>query len=194
MPYEPVCEEGGIEVCVHPAYETALPETARAMNDLAEPLVGIPGAPTRAEQRPSEARLRADGTLVYSLYGAFYRSNVNGGYTFRDYMEGEIVLALAAGQSGYVEGNPYKSGFCRTAGDAPGEAQRMMAGWLIYRAGDYDSAGSMAFTEAVNGQLCPKSAAVIERFDALAPAERRAWLEANFADLRSGKLTLEDMP
>ena len=192
--YEPVCDDGGIEVCVHPAYETALPATSRVVNDLVEPLVGLPGAPTRAEQRPSEARLRPDGTLVYSLYGGFYRSNVNIGYGFREYMEQEIVPALAVGPSGYVEGKPYGSDFCRTAADAPGEAQRAVSGWLIYRAGDYGSADSMAFREAVNGQLCPGSAPLVERFDALAPAERRAWLEANYADLRDGEITPRDLP
>jgi len=196
VPYEPVCEDGRIAVCVHPAYEVALPETARVVNHLAAPLIGLPGAATRAEQRGDAypSRLRPDGTLIFDVRGAFIRSNVNDGFGLRDYVELDLVTALVTGPSGYVEGNPYESGFCRRAGDAPGEAQRVMAGWLVYRAGDYGSTGSMAFREAVNGQLCPKSAAVVERFDALAPAERRAWLEANYADLRAGELTPKDLP
>ncbi len=196
VPYQPVCEEGEIPVCVHPAYEVALPETARAVNDLVEPLVGIPGAPTRAEQRGDAypSRLRTDGTLVFDMRSAFIRWNVNHGSTVKDQVGFEVPSALVSGPSGYVEGNPYKSSFCREAGDAPGEAQRVIAAWLSYRAGDFGSANSMAFREAVNGQLCPRSAAVVERFDALTPAERRAWLETNYADLRAGELTLEDLP
>ncbi|MDP9487234.1 MAG: hypothetical protein M3Q49_15880, partial [Actinomycetota bacterium] len=196
VPYQPVCEEGEIPVCVHPAYEVALPETARAVNDLVEPLVGISGAPTRAEQRGDAypSRLRTDGTLVFDMRSAFIRWNVNHGSTVKDQVGFEVPSALVSGPSGYVEGNPYKSSFCREAGDAPGEAQRVIAAWLSYRAGDFGSANSMAFREAVNGQLCPRSAAVVERFDALTPAERRAWLETNYADLRAGELTLEDLP
>ena len=33
-----------------------------------------------------------------------------------------------------------------------------------------------------------------DRFGALSPEEQRAWLEANFAALRAGELTLEEMP
>ncbi len=200
IPYAPVCEDGGIVVCVHPAYKVALPEAAWTVNDLAAPLVGIPGAPTRAEQRGDAypSRLRADGTLLFDVRGAFYRSNVNNGVAFRDYVELELATALVAGPSGYVEDasvEAYNSGDpCRRSGGPPGEAQRAMAGWLLYHTGRYESTDSMAFLTAVNGQLCPKSAAAIERFDALGAAERRAWLRDNYAGLRAGRLTLEDLP
>lgn len=50
VPYEPVCHDGAIPVCLHPAYEAALPEVAAMVNRLAEPVLGLPGLPTRAEQ------------------------------------------------------------------------------------------------------------------------------------------------
>lgn len=34
----------------------------------------------------------------------------------------------------------------------------------------------------------------VHRSAGLLPAERRPWLEENFADLRAGKITLKDLP
>lgn len=61
--YEPMCIEQAIPVCVHPAYSDDFEEYAERLARLVEPLVGIPGGPTRAEQLPSRAGLRPDGTL-----------------------------------------------------------------------------------------------------------------------------------
>lgn len=52
IPYEPVCEEGAVTVCVHPAYAARLPGVAATVNRIAAPLRGLPGVPTRAEQLP----------------------------------------------------------------------------------------------------------------------------------------------
>lgn len=200
VPYEPLCKDSRIVVCVHPAYEVALVEADRTVNELAAPLVGVPGAPIRAEQRGDAypSRLRNDGTLVFDVRGAFNRWNVNNGVTFRDYVEPELATALVTGPSGYVEDasvEAYNSGDpCRRSGGPPGEAQRAMAGWLIYHTGRYESTDSIAFMEAMGGRLCPKSAAAIERFDTLDASERRAWLREDYADLCSGRLTLEDLP
>jgi len=197
VPYEPACEEGEILVCVHPAYEMALPGTMEVVDDLVAPLVDVPGAPSRAEQRPEDPRIRPDGTLVYSLYGAFHLLNANTGYGFRDYMEQDLAHALVAGPSGRIpwEAGAYGAGgSCRKPEGPRGEAQRVVAGWLIFRTGNYDSTHSMAFMEATNGELCPASEDAIERFDALEAAEWQAWLRKNYAALRAGELTLEDLP
>jgi hypothetical protein len=61
--YEPVCSEGSIPVCVHPAYKSYLADNAQQVNRLVEPLLGIPGGPVRAEQLPARTGLRADGML-----------------------------------------------------------------------------------------------------------------------------------
>ena len=198
VPYEPVCERGAIEVCVHPAYETALLKTNRVVNDIAEPLVGIPGAPTYAEQRGDAypSRLRADGTLLFDIRGAFTRSNVNDGFTFEEYMEAELPFALVADPSGYIEEDfeAYNSGeSCSKPGGHTGEAQHVVADWLRWQTGIYSSMESETFMDS-SRLVCPESEAAVKRFDALAPAERRAWLEKNYADLRAGKLTLKDLP
>lgn len=199
VPYEPVCKEGRITVCLHPAYETALPETARVLEELAAPLLGSPGAPERAEQSGNAypSRLSSGGTFLFDIRGAFNRSNVDSGFVFEDYMRPDLATALVAGPSGYVEQDTraYENGDpCRGNGEPPGEAQRAVAGWLVFQTGGYGSTDSAAFWEATNGGLCPQSAVAVERFDALAPSERRAWLRENYPELRAGKLALDDLP
>jgi hypothetical protein len=50
-----------------------------------------------------------------------------------------------------------------------------------------------SFAEA-HARIEPETLAAADRFGALPPEEQRAWLEANFAALRAGELTLEDLP
>lgn len=53
IPYEPVCEDGTVTVCVHPAYEPVLEEIAGDVDRIAKPLAGLPGLPDRIEQLPA---------------------------------------------------------------------------------------------------------------------------------------------
>lgn len=65
--YERVCEQRAINVCVHPAYEVLLPETATTVAEMTKPLAGVAGGPVRATQVPSQpAGLRQDGTLEFT--------------------------------------------------------------------------------------------------------------------------------
>ena len=48
-----MCHAAPLSVCVHPAYRAQLGETATLINRIAAPVLGAPGAPTRAVQRPS---------------------------------------------------------------------------------------------------------------------------------------------
>ncbi|MDP9475580.1 MAG: hypothetical protein M3R38_07795 [Actinomycetota bacterium] len=65
IPYEPVCEKDQITVCAHPAYKASLRKDAAVINRLAEPLVGVPGVPKKAEQKPNYRQPETDGTLPY---------------------------------------------------------------------------------------------------------------------------------
>lgn len=180
IPYEPICKESRIPVCVHPAYETVLPETVAPVEDLTRPLVGLPGAPERAEQRrdATPALLKENGKLAFELYGGFDLGNISNGTTFRDYVGGDMSQALVREPPGF--------GY-------PNNAQIVVSGWLLWQTDEYDSMGS-AVSEAASGMSLPKFEESLKRFDALEPAERRAWFEKNYADLRAGKLTLEDLP
>jgi hypothetical protein len=68
--YEPVCVERTIPVCVHPAYDAALDESADVVDRLVRPLSGVPGAPIRAEQRPGGDRSLPEGTMGFDFIDA----------------------------------------------------------------------------------------------------------------------------
>lgn len=180
-PYEPVCDEAGFTVCVHPAYEPLLLETTRMIRSIVAPVAGLPGVPARAEQRSmNDQRYRdpdADPEeLTFELVNTAY------------HQPGFHVLARDAAWR--LVGSPDDQMEAR--------AQSVVADWLMYQAGVAlrEETGSGNFlvwgwTHPVEGS---DEQRVLERFIALPPDERRAWLEENWVDLRAGKLTLEDLP
>lgn len=204
VPYEPVCKDGRITVCVHPAYERALPETAAAIEEVAKPLSGLPGAPTRAEQREPDlsgneepTRLLPDGLLIFDLNrGVFDRWNADSGVSLEEYVQSELARALVAEEHTRVEDlvdTRTGSDPCARPGELPGEAQNVVAGWLVWQAGKYDSVQSF-WTTSGSFLICERSESALKRFVALKESERQAWLRENYADLRAGRLTTEDLP
>ncbi len=70
--------------------------------------------------------------------------------------------------------------------DLGAEAGAVVGGWLLEEADSY--------TEGPNYYQCSNTKELIEDFSTLEPSERRTWLRENFDDLRSGKVTLKDLP
>ena len=191
--FEYVCDEGGITVCVHPAYERLLPQAAVVVNEVGEPLAGIPGAPTRAMQVGSlspEADRKAGSTAFFTADSIVDGGNVG---WFRQ----EIAMHLLQGRAAYIGLLPRakpteedlkrcqrgaKKGFI----DPALEAQAVVANWLLKQLDRSEPGFSL-------GQ-CADAHKLVERFANLDPAKRRAWLEENLADLRAGKVTLRDLP
>ncbi len=196
-----VCKDGRITVCVHPAYERALSEAAAA---IAKPLSGLPGAPTRAEQREPDLRTNVEPTrrlpdvlLVFDLNrGVFDRWNTESGVSLEEFVQPDLARALVAEEPIRVEAlfDPETGADpCARPGELPGEAQNVVAGWLVWQAGKYDSARSF-LTESGSFLICERSESALERFVALGESERQAWLRENYADLRAGRLKAEDLP
>ncbi len=192
--FEPVCKEGGITVCIHPAYASVLPENAEAANEIAAPLVGIPGVPTRALQA-NGPKTMPDGVDTEDT--AFF-SNYATGEDDEFMIKGDLAYDLTGSetmrsgpQADAEEAKPTEEDLRRCGGlqntkhfDPAYEAQTVVGDWLLQRAG----------VPGLPMSLCPNSKQLVKRFAALDTAEREAWLEKNFADLRAGKITLEDLP
>jgi hypothetical protein len=77
----------------------------------------------------------------------------------------------------------------RTPGAGFNPAQRVIAIWLITRTG-----ASLTDAQAFFGAGHPDETAAVARFSALGPDAQRAWLMANFQDLRVGRITIDDLP
>ena len=54
--YEPVCTQRSIEICLHPAYESVLDETADLVDAVVRPLVGAARLPRARRAGPPAAR------------------------------------------------------------------------------------------------------------------------------------------
>ena len=203
VPFEPVCENGKITVCVHPAYEKLLPEIARTINEAAAPLSGIPGVPDRALQSGSTYSPRGGDSADSFTFGTYYLTS---GDTAS--FEQEAVWGLVRNESLLLEGSGAQAKpsqeDTRKCGTKTGEgaiptfaAQDVVGRWLLRRAGGspegfaqngFFVAGSMPLAE------CPNIGKLTERFAKLDPAKRKSWLEKNFAGLRAGKVALKDLP
>jgi hypothetical protein len=171
-----VCRKGAaLRVCVHPAYASVLDEAARQANEVAAPLAGIPGVPSRAEQ---VLDLVATGSP---------RSAV--GFEMHGGLGGALDL-IAPSVAGGLVSQP------GSASD-PSPAQQAVELWLTGRAAGEEPCPWYSWPEPPAGPDDVNDRPVCEaarRFGQLSEARQRAWLERNYADLRAGKLRLEDMP
>jgi len=166
-PYDPVCATEEIPVCVHPAYAKWLPEAAEVVSAISGPFAGIPGGPTRAEQvHTSVVGLEPDGTLQFFLHDA----------SSLEYWLALDTARVLVGDDG------------STSAASSDSARLAIEAWLLRRAGGDPE-------DAINLSETPeRTAAASECFARLPPEERRTWLRAHYADLREGRVTLEDLP
>jgi hypothetical protein len=178
--YTPVCERGEtIDVCVHPAFVDILDATVAVADAVFEPVVGLPGVPTRINQFPSEAGMAKEPLLPIYI-------EANG----RETLAVEYALAI-------VEGRPFTASYA-----GPTEAQAVIGRWLIARAGALNPATEGAFMPWMAGdgsleafqQLNERINQAVERFNRLTPGQQRSWLESNWSELRSGVLSLDAFP
>jgi hypothetical protein len=61
LAYTPVCAEGAIPVCVHPAFRAYLPELTTALRPVLSVVDGLPGAPVRVTQQATTFYLNSAG-------------------------------------------------------------------------------------------------------------------------------------
>ena len=193
LTYAPTCVTTTVTVCVHPAYESLLDEAAPLVEEFVQPIAGLEGVPTRFEQRVG---------LVASESGYGERFPLDDGASLFFQIPHTLATELVVWpQPGLPVGS--------------GDAQYVVADWLVQRVsvGHPGSAplGMFDLTPAVNRMyICDENGctpdatlyqtqrqefdAAMARFAALDPVARRAWLEANWTELRAGRLSVEDLP
>jgi len=187
----PSCTPSALAVCVHPGYRAQLSRIATTINRIAAPVVGLPGAPTRAIDddvvvandngilmkagSPSQAaQLRWDGLFVFDTPPA---QTIVFDPWHAVHFPANIALDLVS--PGLVKG-------------PPSDAQEAIARWLVRRAG---FSPDLSLSNPTFDTKYPPGVPTAEhRFAALAPSQQRAWLHAHFSRLRSGQLGLRDPP
>lgn len=194
----PKCTERGIEVCLHPAYEAVLDDTAALIDVLIEPLIGVPGAPTQAmDFWYSQSTRSTDDVLLINPF-----LKING---TNDTAQ-QFVRPLIS-----KSGSRYDSGACETGFR---NAQHAISVALLQRGGWEMETGPNGPSTCETFELQRRTRspdvlpwenpaveemqadikAAADRFAALSVEEQRAWFMTHYADLRAGNLTLEDLP
>ncbi len=204
LPYEPVCDKGKITVCLHPAYESILPETARKVNETFEPLVGIPDAPKRTLQTgstatPAKEMNIEDTVLIFSPdledkeLLAYLAANSFVQDSLKMYgPDGNVEMPEATDADlekcgKFEDDQGITKADLRTMFEPSVEAQEVIMAWLVNRAMNQP-------TWQYSYSTCSNFQKLVEDFASLEPKVREAWLKENFVDLRAGKVTLKDLP
>ena len=177
-------------MCVHPAYRTYLPELAAALSPVAAQVSGLPGAPVRVVQVPtSYLDPRAAGSITGSppvlrlpLGDLALPRSGTVGENFTSQLRLLFVHAFVG--AGQGAGTP---------------AQQAVEAAVLAGAGVPPSALPEVLTSYLRSEQVSKASlgsvlAVAERFAALPAATRHAWLAAHLPALRSGGLTLAELP
>jgi hypothetical protein len=181
--YRPVCQQGAIPVCVHPAFRAYLPDLVAALNPLIHQFAGLPGAPVRVEQSSSstvaELSVALSPTEIGTLVGA--SATLSGSPPV-------LHVALAELPS---QPQPPNS---QSLTDEQGAFVDAFIGPAAGTIGDPAQAAIEAALLHDGGSLPSPAAQAASRFAALAPAVQRAWLATHLLVLRSGHIALAQIP
>jgi hypothetical protein len=204
--YTPHCDQAaGIPVCLSPSYGRWLPEVTAALGPVFSEVAGLPGAPVRATQ-----------------VGAVYSGGEGGDGQSMTIGGQPTVLSLSLGELGLPGTTATATGtatifadqlrllavhaFVGAGNDVGTSAQQAVQAALLQGVGVPFAAQPQLLTTsglppwaqaAQNGPPGSATGPVYDaagRLAALPPAARHAWLAAHLAALRSGHLTLAQLP
>jgi hypothetical protein len=201
IPYTPVCESGpdGFQTCVHPAYRKYLHESEAALAPVVAEIAGLPGAPSRADDvadRALPAYAEAVGGYIAGNPPAFeFTYNLVLSGTGQDpalvgsVLQQDLVNAFLAGPPIKVNTG---DGTVLSYGPAD-PAQYVVTSALLTLVGWQPTAATLQ-PFLPQGATAESLQTAVNRFVALPAATRHAWLSAHVAALRSGHVTLAEIP
>ena len=203
-PYTPVCTSAAFPVCIHPAFDGYLDAVSAALQPAAAEVAGLPGAPVRAELAVDDALPAAAGTTSVYAYSGTGAGSVGGSWFGGP--PGEVINSIWT--QGYQQSFLFwfVSGPAQNASGNPDPAQQAVADALLAKIGapapdlgppQKASAPAITQSSAAAAQAQASAAqisAAASRFGALPSAARRAWLTPHIAALRSGAVTLAQIP
>jgi len=202
VPYTPVCTSAAFPVCIHPAFDGYLDAVSAALQPAAAEVAGLPGTPVRAELAVDDALPAAAGTTSVYGYSGTGAGSIGGSWFGGP--PGEVINAIWT--QGYQQSFLFwfVSGPAQNASGNPDPAQQAVADALLAKIGA--PAPDLAPPQKAGGPPVSQSgpagaqasaaqiAAAASRFGSLSPAARRAWLTTHVAALRSGAITLAQIP
>jgi hypothetical protein len=203
VPYTLDCTGSAFTVCIHPAFEPYLGAMSAALQPAAAEIAGLPGAPVRAEMTTGDTPPAVAGTT--SAYDYSTGQEGSGGESFwatpafartADWEQGvqeDFITWFVSGPVEQVSPGP------TPAGEAVAIALLAKIGAPVpyypqFTQPGPQSGGSASSTGTQPGASAAQITAAASGFESLSSAARRAWLAANLAALRSGTITLAQIP
>jgi hypothetical protein len=202
--YTPVCgHAAGIPVCLNPAYGRWLPDVTAALGPVFSEVAGLPGAPDRATQVPA---------VYHSGQGQWGQAMTIGGLPpVLTLPLGALQLAGSFGGTAGVFDSQLQllavHAFTGAGTGAGTAAQQAVQAALLQGVGVpfatqarlLSTTGLPSWAQAATAIAGPGPAkgpvyAAARRLASLPAAARDAWLAAHLATLRSGHLTLAQLP
>ena len=199
------CTGSAFKVCIHPAFEPYLGAMSAALQPAAAEIAGLPGAPVRAEMTLGYSQPAAAGTtLVYDY--SVEQEGFSGGFwatpaTARtaDWEQGEQQDFITWFVSGPAEQD--LPGLTTPAQEAVAIALLAKIGAPVPSYPQFSQPGTQSgasSTPGASGAQPEASAAQITAaargLESLSSAAWHAWLASNIAVLRSGTITLAQIP
>jgi hypothetical protein len=196
LAYTPVCGQGAIPVCVHPAFRAYLPSLTAALAPALAAVAGLPGAPVRVTQQDTTFYLNSVGWQVPKIDAV-----ISGNPPVI-----ELPLGIDAGNPADIgsvlpqAAQAIMASVAGSGGRLETPAQLAVAAGLLKAAGVplLTPAEAAEGTGPGGGALAlqpgsPVDVAVL-RFAALPAATRHAWLLRHLPALRSGRVHLAQLP
>lgn len=193
LPITPACSHGPIPICVNPAYAGYLPAISAAFQPLLGELAGLPHAPARLSQIPTQYQQGQGNEVRVNVSG------IEGPGSVRIF---PILLTDQLNGQGETDGQIASQVLAETAPDladnltqadrSANPAQQAIALALLMAVKAPSPPGGRGLPPVLEPGSAGYAAAV--KFAALPPETRRAWLAGHLAGLRAGRLTLADLP
>jgi hypothetical protein len=205
IPYTLDCTGSAFTVCIHPAFEPYLGAMSAALQPAAAEIAGLPGAPARAEMTTGAALPAAAGTTSVYDYSTEYEDT-----GVASFWATPAAARTAAWEQGEQQGfiTWFVSGPADQDSPGPTPAQEAVAIALLAKIGapvppypQFSQPGTQLGASSTSGGsgTQPGASAVqitaaASGLESLSSAARHAWLAANIAALRSGTITLAQLP
>jgi hypothetical protein len=205
--FTPVCRHTAIPVCLNPAYASYLPVTGTALAPLLSEVAGLPGAPARISQAAAVYRQGTGNSVSIGLAGPAISGRppvfrlllpvqLAGPAVTTSQLAAQIRSSAGLGIVSSIVGG----------GRHPSPAQQAVGAVLARASGlpqptsPPRSTPSGSRKRAAPSPPAPEPApgspayAAAQRFAALAPSARHAWLVQHLTALRAGRITLAQLP
>ena len=206
--YTPVCSHTAIPVCLNPAYAAYLPTVTAALGPELGQLAGLPGAPARLTQT-AQVYQQGPGNSVNFLVRTPPASDGPKTFVLPNQLPGfqsettaqfvaQLQLSTGLGTVASVIGSESRSPALPAVADPAQQAVISALTGFVPRSLQVFENSPPGAALGPLARLLPEAgspaAAAAERFAALAPAARHAWLVQHLAALRAGNVSLAQLP